>query len=448
MTKRLWSDIQDAEPESVGMSSAGLRRLRLATREDVYKKDTIAGVAHIIIRRGRCVFAQAAGWADRELGRRFSVRTICHLHGATKPLVVAAFLTLLDKGKIALDAEVSAYLPFSEEVLSTRGKRRLPLKSKPTLRHLLTMTAGLEYSDSPAYEDLMNKVRGEELCSLEDFCDALAKVPLQREPGGKHEYSFCTDIIGRICEVVSGQPLDQFVHDVLLKPLQMEDTYFVVPRCKSRRIAALYQCQNLSRPKGCRKHCMKRFVDAGPCAKGIKSAGGGILSYEEPGMWSTARDYARFCQMILNGGVAPGGRRVLRAATVRMLWEDSLAPFAQPDGRVLGWNDFGEHDPEEAAFWDKHVWSLLNSTVEVKQNPRTSGLPRRGRTMWMFGGAGTGWAIDASQDLVAVSFAQNFGGGFWERSAGTGCYSLEFARAAVSSSRHSKSVLKHKQKRP
>ena len=91
MTKRLWSDIETVRPEAVGMSCEGLRRLRKATQLDV-DTESIAGVAHIVLRRGRCVFSQAAGWADREQGRRFGVGTICHLHGATKPLVVTAFL--------------------------------------------------------------------------------------------------------------------------------------------------------------------------------------------------------------------------------------------------------------------------------------------------------------------------------------------------------------------
>merc|ERR1719356_971071 len=148
------------------------------------------------------------------------------------------------------------------------------------------------------------------------------------EPGEMHDYSFCTDIVGRLCEVISGQSLEEFVTQRLLEPLGMEDTHFKLPRSKQSRVATIYACHDTTpaqRRQGHPDNVMKPFVEYGAVAKGIMSAGGGVLSYLEPGMWSTAQDYARFCLMIMDGGVTPGGTRILQASTCKSLWTDSLA---------------------------------------------------------------------------------------------------------------------------
>merc|ERR1712087_131700 len=129
----------------------------------------------------------------------------------------------------------------------------------------------------------------------------------------------------------------------LLRPLGMMDTHFVVPSSKLRRTASLYDCRRVptKKQKAGNKTPYHSYPWHGPKMDvGVFSGGGGVLSYSDAGVYGTAEDYARFCQMLLNGGLAPSGRRVLRAATVRMLWQDCLAPFAEGDGRVPGWNDF------------------------------------------------------------------------------------------------------------
>lgn len=157
---------------------------------------------------------------------------------------------------------------------------------------------------------------------------------------------------------------------------------------------------------------------------GIFSASGGILSYKDAGMWSTPHDYAQFLQMLVNGGKTSDGRQLLKRTTVANMWRDGLMPYARRDGRVPGWNDYEGKAGQK--IWDSRAWSLLNTTLDLADPPRGEGPPRQGQTMWMYGGGGTCWAIDKPRRLIALSFAQCFGG--W---SGEEAYCLPFAREAV-----------------
>eukprot|EP00419_Tripos_fusus_P071370 CAMPEP_0172894902 /NCGR_PEP_ID=MMETSP1075-20121228/151919_1 /TAXON_ID=2916 /ORGANISM="Ceratium fusus, Strain PA161109" /LENGTH=178 /DNA_ID=CAMNT_0013750019 /DNA_START=44 /DNA_END=580 /DNA_ORIENTATION=+ len=159
------------------------------------------------------------------------------------------------------------------------------------------------------------------------------------------------------------------------------------------------------------------------------SGGGGILSYRDCGLWSTANDYARFCQMLLDRGIGPTGRRVLKASTVRSLWQDSLTPFGKANGRVSGWNDYEGN--KRGGFWDHHAWTLLNTTLDNLKSGPERGRSRVGEVMYMFGGFGASWAVDRRRQIAALSFGQTFYGAFWERMGDSGCYCLDFAQLAV-----------------
>eukprot|EP00747_Dinoflagellata_sp_TGD_P168200 gnl/TRDRNA2_/TRDRNA2_194031_c0_seq1.p1 gnl/TRDRNA2_/TRDRNA2_194031_c0~~gnl/TRDRNA2_/TRDRNA2_194031_c0_seq1.p1 ORF type:complete len:464 (+),score=64.13 gnl/TRDRNA2_/TRDRNA2_194031_c0_seq1:35-1426(+) len=402
-----------AEPEREGLNPTPLARLKDISRDEIHKFGALAGVAHIVLRRGRCVFAYADGWADRKRRKRFALNTICKLHGCTKPLVAAAFLTLVDEGRVRLSDPVEKYIPFSHHVAKGKGARARKASVKPTLLHLLTQTAGLAYEDCPAYASVMKKIERGDIKDLKGLCDGLASKELQCEPGSRYTYSFCTDVLGRVCEAASGEPLESFVTRRLLQPLKMKDTHFVTPKRKRQQVSLLYDCAPVPPKKlkrGGTPYAMTPFEHP-LSAPGILSSGGGILSYKDPGMLSTVQDYARFCQMILNGGVGPDGRRVLRPATARSLWSDSLATFAGRDGRLPGWNDSVDTS-ESGDFWDLNGWTLLNTHVRFDRPPvgGSKKPPRRGHTMWMGGGGGTYWVIDKRRKLVCLSFSQSFGG--------------------------------------
>ncbi|CAE8736866.1 unnamed protein product [Polarella glacialis] len=422
-----------ASPDQMKMSRAPLAQIRRGTRLEARQLGSIAGVAHIILRNGRCVLALADGWADRERKTRFGLDTICRLHGSTKALVCAAFMRLLEDGTVRLDDPVDKYVPFPNRVATKTGLR--PAKKRATIRHLLTMTAGLGYTDSPLYKKTMARVRKGQVKDLKQLCEELAAAPLASEPGQRYEYSFCTDILGRVCEVAGNTTLDQFVHDRILKPLGMKDTYFEVPEQKKRRMAALYKCEVVP---GTKRYKVTRW-DHPESAPGIRSAGGGILSYKDAGMWGTARDYARFCQMLLDGGLAPAGisgsrERVLRAATVRMIWSDALHHVADKTGCVENWNvDDTEGPAFEGQPWSQCGWSPLSALLQLNGKRRGSGPARSGHSMGLGGGGGTYWLVDAKHNVAALSFTQSFEGGRAEDDGlgppGNDCVDLAVAAA-------------------
>lgn len=266
------------------------------------------------------------------------------------------------------------------------------------------MASGLGYSDEEAYKEFMQRVKKHKVANLQAFTDELTRIHLVFQPGSRYEYGFGTDVLGRVCEIISGESLERFVERRLLKPLGMKDTHFIVPARKRKRVAVLYDAR---RRRTGKMYELKPYANP-DSAPGIMSAGGGITSYNDAGMFSTASDFARFCQMLLDGGVASTGRRVLRASTARSLWADGLAPYARRDGRVLGWNDCMGR--ERRGYWDRVGWSLLGTHVIFDEQPRKTGPPRRAVAMFMGGGGGAYWVIDAPRRLVSISFTQCFGG--------------------------------------
>ncbi|CAK0896590.1 unnamed protein product, partial [Prorocentrum cordatum] len=328
MARRL-AGFPAAPAGEAGLCPQELRRFRAAVRHETEDLGSLAGVSHVVLHRGRCVFACSGGWADRAAGARFGLRTLCR--------------------------------------------------------------------------PLMAKVRDRRISDLRALCDAIGRLPLRSKPGSRYDYSFCHDLLGRLCEVISGKRLDIFMRH-LLKPLGMKDTHFALPPRKKRpSLNRRRRAAVRARPYALKLYRHKHS------APGILSCGGGILSYLDAGMWGTACDYARFCQMILDGGVAPGGGRVLRPATARALWSDALAPLGRArDGRLPGWHD--ADGPRPGGWWDYRGLSLLHAYLDHDLPPRGGRPPRRSQSMWFSGGGGAFWTVDAARGLVTVSFAQSLGG--------------------------------------
>lgn len=394
-----------ATPEEAGMCRKELDKIVAASRRNVQELGALPGCAHVVLKDGKCVFAHADGWSDVEKKVKFSLGTLCPLHGATKPLLAAAFLTLVEEGAVKLTDPIKQYIAFPDSVAKGSGATKALMEA--TLGNLLTMTGGLGYDDCPSYKRALAKIKKGEIADLPGMCQALAEVPLPFQPGTRYHYSFSTDVLGHICEKVSGQRIDQFMKKRLLQPLGMRETFFeqVIPKSKQRQMTVMYESRRVGQS---RRFRLKRYSSTNR-APGIMTCGGGILGYRDYGMVSSVRDYARFVQMILNGGVVPGGaRRLLREATVRSLWLDGLAPFQRKNGRLPGWND-AESPTEDPRYWDKLGWSLLNTHLVFDEKPRRS-PPRRADSMWMGGGGGAFWTADAKRGLVTLSFAPVFGG--------------------------------------
>eukprot|EP00440_Ansanella_granifera_P041943 gb/GFBE01045469.1/.p1 GENE.gb/GFBE01045469.1/~~gb/GFBE01045469.1/.p1 ORF type:complete len:446 (+),score=64.00 gb/GFBE01045469.1/:1-1338(+) len=425
MVRRL-PDFPRAPPKTARLDETKLKEFHAALRRETDELSSLAGAAHVVLHRGNCVFACEEGWADLEKGQRFRLNTMCRLHGATKPLIAAAFLTLVDAGKCRLSDPISKYLHFPNYSGARRAtkscSKKLTIKThtkkapsstdaSASLRDLLTMTAGLGYEDSTSYKKIMRRIRTGEIAELSALCRELADVPLQAAPKSRYEYSFAHDMLGRLCEVISGLRLDKFMKKHLLGPLGMKDTCFVVPSSKQHRASQLYTCKKNPRPRsGSAPYTLKPYEAKEGSAPGIMSGGGGILSYEDAGMWGTAADYTRFCAMLSAGGRAPGtGKQVLRPATARALWQDALAPLGGRDGRLPGWHD--SDGPAKGGWWDFRGLSLLHSFLDFEELPRPPAKrPRSSSSMWFSGGGGAFWTIDKSSGLITVSFVQTLGG--------------------------------------
>ena len=307
-----------ADPGSAGMSAEGLARIGPAMQ--AYVDDgRVAGVMTMVARRGQVVHWEAAGLRDVDAGDPLEPDDIFRIYSMTKPLTSVATMILAEEGALALDDPVSDFIPpFADVQVLAEDGARMPPEGPITIEQLLTHTSGLTYGlfgDTPV--DRLYNESGLLAASqgLEDFAGRVADLPLLASPGERWNYSVSTDILGRVVEVVSGQPFDAFLRTRILDPLGMEDTAFMVPAEKLDRFTA-----NYARPAGTLLMIDSpvdgQFTRAPPWLSG----GGGLTS--------TASDYVRFAQMLLGDGQL-GDVRILRPETVRMMRANRL-----PDAMV------------------------------------------------------------------------------------------------------------------
>jgi CubicO group peptidase (beta-lactamase class C family) len=306
----LAEELPRATPAEVGLSAEKLERVKTIARAAVDKKQT-AGLVVLVARRGKVAFLETFGTLSQ--GQPMRPDAIFRIYSMTKPITTVAALMLCEDGKLKLDDPVSQYLPaFSEQrVYAGEGKDPVPASPEMTIRDLMRHTSGLTYG----MPNVSPEAAGD---TLADMVAKLGKLPLHSQPGTHFEYSFSTDVLGSIVEVVSGKPLDEFMQERIFRPLDMKDTGFFVPADKMDRFAACY---------GRGRNGTLRIIDwAGPTSRYRKrprflSGGGGLVS--------TARDYSRFCQMLLNGG-ALEGTRLLRSETVQQMTTNQLPSAALP----------------------------------------------------------------------------------------------------------------------
>jgi CubicO group peptidase (beta-lactamase class C family) len=315
-----WAEeLPRATAQQVGLSTDKLDRVKTVVQAAVDKNQT-AGVVVLVARHGKIVYCESFGKLDVEAGKVMPTDAIFRIYSMTKPITTAAALTLYEEGKFGLDDPVSRYLPEFKglRVHAGSGEDTAAAKREMTIRDLMRHTSGLTYgmpNGSPVDKlYIANKIEdpGD---SLADMVGKLGRLPLQYQPGTRFLYSVSTDVLGRVIEVASGKPLDEFLRDRLFRPLDMRDTGFVVPNDWLNRFAASYrpgeQLRLLDAPATSRYRTGRKYL----------SGGGGLVS--------TARDYARFCQMLLNGGDLHG-TRLLRRETVREMTTNQLPAEALP----------------------------------------------------------------------------------------------------------------------
>lgn len=302
-----------ASPEDLGLSSERLARLG-ATFQRAVDSGEVPGVVVMVARDGRLVYSQSLGWQDKARNVRMREDAIFRIYSMTKPVVSVAAMMLIEEGVLGLHEPLSKYLPeFKEmkvgiESTDSSGKATfttVDARRQITVQDLLRHTSGFTYGAFVQKTAVQKTYKDAGLWSqkwvLADFCKALAKLPLQYEPGTTWEYGHSTDVLGRVVEVVSGKPLDRFLAERIFSPLKMGDTAFQVPREKHDRLAEPIADKYTGKTP--------ELIDVRQPATFF--AGG-------HGLVSTAGDYLRFVQMLLNGG-ALDGVRILGPRTVEYM---------------------------------------------------------------------------------------------------------------------------------
>ena len=353
-----------ANPEQVGLSSERLERIAAVVEREI-KEKRIAGTVTLVARNGRVAWFKSQGMMDREAGTAMRPDAIFRICSMTKPITSAAVMMLYEEGRFVLNDPVSKFLPEFKNpkvlVKPASGKPyTIPASNEITIKHLLTHTAGLAYHWTDPVLGPWYRDSGVAHGALQyngaaaDSIKALARLPLLFNPGERYEYSLSIDVLGRLVEVVSGTTLDEFFRKRIFEPLRMTDTQFFLTEDKVPRLATAYTWYE---GKG-----LNRFPDQ-PIDEGalVYSAnypyrGPKTLYSGGAGLLSTASDYARFCQMILDGGKLDG-TRLLSRKSVELMTHDQLGKVKPDMGFGLGFGVYGVKAPlEELGSPGKFGW--------------------------------------------------------------------------------------------
>ncbi|MBM4203560.1 MAG: beta-lactamase family protein [Gammaproteobacteria bacterium] len=307
-------DLPTAKPEDVGMSGDRLARITPVMQGYIDRK-LVPGVITAVVRRGKLVHLEVQGAMDAESGVPMREDAIFRIASMTKPITSVALMMLWEEGRFQLSDPVSKFLPeFASPTVSTTrdasGKtgELIPVERPITIRDMLTHTAGLanNYIGNTAFYQETMQPQGAE--KLDSYIRRLAALPLNYQPGTAWEYSGATDVVGRLVEVISGQPLDVFLRERIFKPLQMPDTHFWLDESHAPRLTTQYKPgEDLTIVRDDPGGAASRWI-TGP--KTLFRGAGGLAS--------TTRDYLRFHLMMLNEGVLDGVR-LLAPGTVELM---------------------------------------------------------------------------------------------------------------------------------
>jgi len=374
-----------ASPAALGFSAERLGRLDRVMQEAV-DSNRVPGVVTMVLRHGKVAHLGAWGWADREAGRKMTPDAIFRLASQSKAITSVAVMMLVEEGRLTLTDPVSKWLPsFKDAKVATTsdtGRVLTPVKRAITIRDLLTHTAGISYGyDSLVREDYVAAGLGPDVgpgwyfadrtVPICEDMDRLGTLPFVAQPGERFIYGYNTDILGCVVERVSGLSLADFFEQRIFRPLKMVDTRFYLPGDQRSRLTAVYQASDTG---------MARAPD-GPTGQGEYVDGPRISYAGGAGLLSTARDYARLLQMLLNGGTLDGVR-LLGPRTVRLMVSGQIDSLYDARGEGFGLG------------------------FEILKDPGLAGqYGSVGRFGW--GGAyGTNYWVDPSEELVAVYMIQ------------------------------------------
>jgi len=317
-----------ATPESQGLSTARLERMHAGLQRYV-DEGKHSGLVWLLARNARVVDFGAYGRRDIEADLPMEKDTIVRIYSMSKIITTVAVMILYEEGRFELDDPIGNYLPeLAHMKVLVGGTAEKPLladaKTPITIEHLLTHSSGLTYDwGDSAVAKLNHDSKIWDSASLEEFVHRLSAVPLAHEPGERFTYGVSTDVLGALVEKLSGWSLPAFVEERICSPLGMRDTGFGVPEAKRARLAKVYELG-----PDHRLHAETKITGEVVTTPKLASGGGG--------MYSTAGDYARFLQMLLNGGQLDGVH-LLSRKTVELMTANHLAHPEKPsDGFGLG----------------------------------------------------------------------------------------------------------------
>ncbi len=305
---------------SLSANPSGFNAAKLAKAgeklQELVAEEKIAGGVVLVARNGKVALHQARGFRDIKTGEKMQKDTIFRIYSMTKPITTTAVMMLIEEGKLSLSDPVAKHLPSlgKLKVFDPSGNHR-PAAKQMSVADLMRHTSGLSYGfiGGPVAKQYKSQRVLDRGSSLEQMVEKLSTIPLQAEPGGSWLYSVSIDVLGRIVEVISGQSFGEFVHKRIFLPLGMKDTGFYVPKNKSGRLASQHSRNSTGKLIVSEPSQLSPFQN-----KPVHESGGG-------GLCSTAHDYFRFCQMILNGGELDG-KRLLSKTTVSLMTRNQLPP--------------------------------------------------------------------------------------------------------------------------
>lgn len=377
--------VPTAKPEDVGMSSARLARLSDVMQGYVDRRE-VSGVVTLVARRGKVVHFEKFGMQDAERGMPMTYDTMFRIASMTKPIASVALMMLYEEGQFQLRDPISKWLPeFTnmQVAVPAPAQERIgsPYKMIPaarpiTVQHILTHTAGLANTyrglTQQAFQEMRARTKPGD--TIGDFVSRLAELPLNFHPGDAWEYGNATDVVGRLVEVMSGQTLDEFLHERIFDPLKMTDTHFYLPTSELDRFAALYHPGEDG----------KIVLTEAPTAESRYVREPHVYFSGAGGLVSTARDYFRFHQMMLNRGELDGVR-LLSRKTVELMTV----------------NHTGDH-----GIWLRGPGHGFGLGYAVVTDLGQSGAPNTVGT-YLWGGAfGTIFWVDPKEKLIGILMTQ------------------------------------------
>jgi len=382
------AQIEKFSPVEVGMSLTSLNKATQRLQEHIDERD-IAGVVAAVSRDGKVVYFESLGLMDIASDKPMQRDTLFRTYSMTRQVTTIAALILYDQGKFEMNDPIQLYLPeFKDQtvLLSSDSLDISEVKARVgdiTIQHLITHTSGLGGRGSRLYRE--NKVRDKSI-SLDQMVSNAAGIPLFHNPGTEFRYGIHATILGKLIEVWSGKPLEEFLNEELFSKLGMDSTMFWASGADRDRLATVY------RPVDGK--LTPHEIETVPFTERPGLIEGGV------GLLSSVEDYLNFSQMILDHGVFEG-QRILKKATAEMIYKNAVPETAMPIGDSGYWRGSG---------W---TWGGFNLVLDsdAYDFPVTEG------TIWWDGSAGTRYFIDPTQNTIIVIMAQvspSSGGGFRE----------------------------------